>query len=253
MKFNLSSAKIALIIGAGHGIGLALIKQLLTNFSHIHCIATYRNKDNATSLIELNQQNQHNLSIYKLDPTNDAELKSFFSKIIKEAKLDLCINCCGLLHTDKITPEKSLKDINKQQLLDYFEVNAIITPLLAKYAKSCFSTQKPSVFATISAKVGSIEDNALGGWYGYRASKAALNMFIKNIAIEFKQSQLKTIVYALHPGTTITNLSQPFLSHIKHQVFTAEDTAKHLINIINDASIEKSGSFLSWDNTSIPW
>jgi NAD(P)-dependent dehydrogenase (short-subunit alcohol dehydrogenase family) len=110
-----------------------------------------------------------------------------------------------------------------------------------------------SVFATISAKVGSISDNRLGGWYAYRASKAALNMFIKNIAIEFARNKKKIILLSLHPGTTKTELSEPFTKNTKYQLHTPIETAKNLLSVIENKTLDDSGKFFSWDGEELPW
>jgi NAD(P)-dependent dehydrogenase (short-subunit alcohol dehydrogenase family) len=129
----------------------------------------------------------------------------------------------------------------------------VITPLLAKHFFELLKHKKPSVFAAISAKVGSIQDNQMGGWYGYRASKAALNMFLKNIALEFERRNAKTLVLALHPGTTVTELSKPFIAKTKYTLHTPEQTADNLLAVINEQDISSNKRFLSWDQTELPW
>jgi len=111
-----------------------------------------------------------------------------------------------------------------------------------------------SIFTTISAKVGSIEDNYLGGWYGYRASKSALNMFLKNIAIEYNRVSKKTIVVALHPGTTDTKLSKPFQGNVvPEKLFSVERCTSQLLSIINALNKDDHGKFFSWDGSILPW
>ena len=109
------------------------------------------------------------------------------------------------------------------------------------------------MLVTISAKVGSISDNKLGGWYGYRASKSALNMFIKNISIEYKNRKAPCIALAIHPGTTDTELSKPFIARSKLTIHTPEQTAENILNVIDSKRLEDSGKFLSWDGTEIAW
>ncbi len=111
-----------------------------------------------------------------------------------------------------------------------------------------------SIFASISAKVGSIEDNRLGGWYGYRASKAALNMFLKTIAIEYSRRCPKTIVVALHPGTTDTRLSQPFQKNVPpEKLFPVSKTVNLLLEVLAGLKLADSGEFFSWDGSRLPW
>ncbi|MEI2422642.1 SDR family NAD(P)-dependent oxidoreductase, partial [Arthrospira platensis SPKY2] len=110
------------------------------------------------------------------------------------------------------------------------------------------------VFATISAKLGSIGDNHLGGWYGYRASKAALNMLMRTVAIEYSRKSPQTIVVMLHPGTTDTELSQPFQKNVTpEKLFSVNRTVQQLLDVINRLEISHSGQFLSWDGTNLPW
>ncbi len=252
--FDYPSTQNALIIGGGHGIGLALVKHLL-NSTQSNVFVTYHNKERAAPLIEL-CKHESRLTISNMDPTNE-EAISTMSQLMKatlgDHPLDLVINCVGFLHTANQMPEKSLKDIHLDSLLEYFKTNSIVSVLLAKHLKPLFSTKSVGVFATLSARVGSIGDNKLGGWYGYRASKTALNMFMKNIAIEYKQNQLKTCVLSIHPGTTHTALSKPFSAHIKHQIFEDHETATHIMEVIAQANVQNTGSFKHWDNTDIPW
>jgi NAD(P)-dependent dehydrogenase (short-subunit alcohol dehydrogenase family) len=109
-----------------------------------------------------------------------------------------------------------------------------------------------SVFAAISARVGSISDNRIGGSHSYRASKAALNMLLKNFALELQRRNPDGIVMGLHPGTTDTGLSKPFQSGLNHDLFTQPEAAAHLLTVINSATPENSGQVLAWDGQIIP-
>lgn len=140
----------------------------------------------------------------------------------------MILNTVGVLHSSTLGPEKSLREISFATLTESFQVNAFLTPLIAKHAKPCLDRKGPFLMAALSAMVGSIADNSSGGWYSYRASKTALNMFIKNISLEFKRSFPESIVLAIHPGTTDTGPSRPFSKNVKHQIWTAEQTAQHL-------------------------
>ena len=250
-NFKLNDVTSALILGAGHGIGLALVKVLLKK-DNIKIYATYRNQEKANELLELNDSS-NNLHIARVDPINEEKLDEFIDLIKTQTDcLDLVINSIGTLH-EEYQPERSLKDINIKQLQHYFTVNSIITPVIAQKVAPLLSKKSISVFTTISAKVGSIEDNKIGGWYGYRASKAALNMFLKNISIEFSRKRLKSIVLAIHPGTTITELSKPFISNTKYQLHTPEDTAQNILKVLEDKTLDNNGEFYSWDGESIKW
>ena len=153
-----------------------------------------------------------------------------------------------------LLPEKSLRQINAENLIYSFQVNSIGAVLLAKHLMPLFKKSQRSVFASISAKVGSIGDNRLGGWYGYRASKSALNMFLKTTAIEYSRRCPKTIVVALHPGTTDTRLSAPFQKNVPPgKLFPVEHTVDLLSKVIAGLEQKDSGEFFSWDGSKLPW
>ena len=172
-------------------------------------------------------------------------------KLAKEiSNIDLCINTIGFLHNEQYQPEKSLRDINVDQLVHSFKVNTIITPLILKHLKNKFTDS--SAYLVLGAKVGSIADNQMGGWYGYRASKTALNMILKNISIEFKRSKKGIRVLCFHPGTTETELSKPFLAGIKHKVWEVQEASDNLIKLIEKVYPENE-LFYFWDGEVLPW
>ena len=143
------------------------------------------------------------------------------------------------------------------------QVNCVPTLLLAKHAVPLFresrlnqkiSDASTKIFATVSAKVGSIEDNRLGGWHSYRASKAALNMCLKNLSIEWQRQLPDVCVASLHPGTTDTPLSKPFQKNVPvNSLFDSSYTATRLIEILGSLSPEQTGGFWSWDGKQLPW
>ncbi len=241
-----------LIAGAGHGIGLALCNELLQNFPQVEKVfATYHRRESATGLFNLEKKFSSRLVTFQWNARTDA-LDKIVSRV--ENDLDLLMNCIGFLHSPEIAPEKSLKDIDHTSLLTQFSINSCVTPLLAKaFFPLMGGDEKSAVFAALSAKVGSIEDNQIGGWYGYRASKAALNMFIKTLSIEAARSRKKIHCLAIHPGTTRTELSSPFLGGVKHQVWTPEETAKHILDVCAKLAPGESGVFKNWDGQALPW
>lgn len=242
-----------LILGAGHGIGFALAEEILNRNPSVNIYSTYRESEKAQQLLEFRQK-FNNLYAYQCDVADEACLNILFDDLkTKTTHFDLVINSVGLLHNENISPEKSLKDIKAQDLMEYFRVNALVTPLVAKNLKAFMRKDQITCFASISAKVGSIADNKMGGWYGYRASKAALNMFIKNIAIEFGRSYKKSFVMAIHPGTTITELSQPFIKNTPYKLHTANETAKNILQVISNCNENSNGKFYSWDGEELPW
>ncbi|MBF2055789.1 MAG: SDR family NAD(P)-dependent oxidoreductase [Cyanobacterium sp. T60_A2020_053] len=250
-----SKTKNVLIVGATQGIGFGFVQQLI-NDSHINKIyATYRNTNNASQLLAMANNFPDKLQCLQGDVTQESNIINIIESIKTDTNnLHLVINCVGVLHEDNLQPEKSLKYINTENLLRYFTVNSIPTVLFAKHLLPLFKHQEGSIFACISAKVGSIEDNRLGGWYGYRASKSALNMFIKNISIEYSRVSKKTIVVALHPGTTDTNLSQPFQNNVPpEKLFSVQRCTQQLLTIINNLTIDDHGKFFSWEGAVLPW
>ena len=149
-------------------------------------------------------------------------------------------------------PEKSLRDLSSDKFHRIFEVNTITPALIAKYFLRKLNKEKTSIFTALSARVGSISDNQLGGWYAYRASKAALNMIIKNAAIEVARENKKAIIVGLHPGTVDSDLSKPFQGHVADKnLFTPEYSAEKLLKVLEDLSPEKTGKCFAWDGKEI--
>lgn len=245
----------ALIVGASQGIGLGFVKNLLQDNGIIKIYATYRNPDSASELISLQSEYSQKLVCLPMDITQESQISAGVEKIISEVdKLHLVVNCVGILHEGEIQPEKSLRQINPENLMRYFQVNSIGGILLAKHLQPLFKHKEKNIFACISAKIGSIGDNRLGGWYGYRASKAALNMFMRTTAIEYSRRCPKTIIVTLHPGTTDTNLSQPFQRNVPpEKLFPVERTVKQLLDVIAKLTPADSGEFFSWDGSRLPW
>lgn len=241
-----------LIVGASRGIGLGFVRQLLLDSRVTKIYATYRNPDSETELINFASAK---IIPLRLDITEESQIATAVAKIKSEiTQLHLVINCVGILHEDNWQPEKSLRQIESDRLIRYFQVNSIGSLLLAKHLLPLLQHKQPSIFAAISAKVGSIGDNQLGGWYGYRASKAALNMFIKTVAIEYSRKSPQTVVVTLHPGTTDTNLSQPFQKNVvPEKLFTVERTVEQLLAVLSNLTLKDSGKFFSWDGSVLPW
>jgi NAD(P)-dependent dehydrogenase (short-subunit alcohol dehydrogenase family) len=253
---NLQKAgKNTLIVGASGGIGFEFVRQLLADPDIEHIFATYRRPESAIALFKLRTQFPDRLHCLPMDITLESEIVQGISAIAAQIpRLHLVVNCVGILQEDSLKPEKSLKQLNADHLLRYFQVNSIGTALLAKYLLPLLKHDETSIFASISAKVGSIGDNQLGGWYGYRASKAALNMFIKTVAIEYKRVAPKAIAVALHPGTTDTELSKPFQRNVPpEKLFSPERTVQQLLAIIRQLTPEQSGQFFAWDGSLLPW
>ncbi|AKG23644.1 SDR family NAD(P)-dependent oxidoreductase [Calothrix sp. 336/3] len=244
-----------LILGASQGIGLSLVKQLLAESQVNRVYATYCHPESATELFSLQATYPDKLFCHQLDITEESQIVDFVKFLQQDIQqLHLGINCVGFLHDAIQQPEKSLKQINSDNLLRYFQINSIGAVLLAKHLLPLWKHGDRSVFVSISAKVGSIGDNHLGGWYGYRASKAALNMFMRTVAIEYARVSPRTIVITYHPGTTDTRLSRPFQKNVPpEKLFSPERTASQLLQLITKLEMPDSGQFFSWDSSKLPW
>lgn len=245
----------ALVVGASRGIGLGFVKHLLQTDNFTRIFAAYRRPETATALLQLAEIHTQRLHCLPLEITDEAQMAGSLASIQSlTPRLHFVINCVGFLHDDQIRPEKSLQQLNAEHLLRYFLVNSIGAVLLAKQLLPLLRHDQPSLFATLSAKIGSIEDNRLGGWYGYRASKAALNMFLKTAAIEYSRKSKNTLLVMLHPGTTDTQLSQPFQRGVPpEKLFSVDRTVAQLIAVLSQLKTEDHGGFFSWDGSRLPW
>ena len=225
------------IFGCSGAIGKAL------------CIE-YRNKQNIDNIIAYSRSGEefeNNLiKSIKIDYCNDQSLTEAASSL--EIKLDIIIVAIGALNN----PEKSIRDLSAEKFLDMFNANTIPTALIAKYFLPCLYRDRTTKFASISARVGSIQDNELGGWYSYRASKSALNMILKGLSIEQQRSNHDSIIFGLHPGTVDSKLSRPFQKKNK-EYFSPEFSAKKLVNVIDTKTVDDNGKIFAWDNTIIPY
>ncbi len=187
----------------------------------------------------------------QMDACVEQEVAAVFDRV---QKLDGIINTIGLLHGDNVNPEKSITRLDPSSLEKTLAVNVTPTLLLAKYARKVLKDSGRSWFASISGRVGSISDNELGGWYSYRASKAALNMALKTLAIEWRFALPRCTVASLHPGTVRSPLSEPFTKRATpEKLFTPAESAAHLKKVLLGISPAESGRFWSWDGAEIPW
>lgn len=241
-----------LIAGGSGGIGLAFVRYFLLQ-SNTFVFATFRSQ--SSQIKALAEDYAGRVHYLKMDITKEEDITAITEAIKQKTdRLHYVINCIGFLQDDNIQPEKNLRALNSDNLIRYFQVNSIGAVLLAKHLVPLFKHPQRSVFATISAKVGSIGDNKLGGWYGYRASKAALNMFMRTVAIEYQRTCPNTIVVLLHPGTTDTNLSRPFQANVpQEKLFTPDRAVAQLMTILPKLSTAQTGTFWSWDGTELPW
>lgn len=230
------------IIGQG-AIGSAITTELAERYPDA-VIYTFSRKPIAT--------NAPNLSAHHIDYHDEKSIEVSAALAANSAPLDAVIVTTGMLHDENIMPEKSLRDLSAEKFQHLFQANTITPALIAKHFLPKLNRENHSVFAALSARVGSISDNHLGGWYAYRASKAALNMIIKNAAIEIGRRNKQSIVVGLHPGTVDSNLSKPFQTHVAEgKLFTADYSAKKLITVLNNLTQEESGKCFAWDGMEI--
>ena len=185
-----------------------------------------------------------------IDYFDPASIESSALSLATQAPFQLIINTIGALHSDSFMPEKRLDDLNAEQLHQMMQINAIGPALTLRHFSKLLDPQH-SVMVTLSAKVGSIEDNRLGGWYSYRASKAALNMLLKTAAIEFGRTKPNAVLIALHPGTVNSDLSKPFRGQQIGR--PASDAVADMFKVIDGLTKEDSGSFLTYSGEKLPW
>ncbi len=170
-------------------------------------------------------------------------------------ELHLVIVATGVLHDGfTLQPEKSWSDLNGSSMQTAFQVNTIGPALVAKHFLPLLARNRKTIFAALSARVGSIGDNHLGGWYAYRASKAALNMIIKTLSLELIRRNPNAVCVGLHPGTVDTPLSKPFQSGVAQQkLFSPRQSALHLLNLFDCLGPQDSGNVYAWDASRVPF
>jgi NAD(P)-dependent dehydrogenase (short-subunit alcohol dehydrogenase family) len=189
-----------------------------------------------------------------IDIERESSIAAAAEGIRDGAPLRLILVATGLLHAAGHQPEKTYRSLDPELLAKSFRVNATGPALVAKHMLPLLPKTGKSIFAVISARVGSIQDNRLGGWYGYRASKAALNQLTRTLAVELRRQKPDAICVALHPGTVDTALSQPFQGGVEDgRLFTPAYAAGRLLSVLNDLSAADSGGFFAWDGQPIPF
>lgn len=246
----------ALVQGASRGIGLEFVRQLLAQPAVGRVFAGCRAPDRAEELVAL-AASEPRLQVVPLDVTDEASIAQASATVAGATdRLHLILNCAGILHggAAALAPEKRLADVRPEALAASFAVNAFGPLLVAKHFEQLLAHRERAVFASISARVGSIGDNRLGGWYAYRGAKAAQNMFTRTLAIEWSRSRRNVVCVALHPGTTDTGLSRPFQANVPpDKLFSPERTVRHLLDVINGLTPADTGRFYAWDGSEIPW
>jgi NAD(P)-dependent dehydrogenase (short-subunit alcohol dehydrogenase family) len=226
----------AVVIGAAGGIGAALVAALLEEgaFAAVHGFA------------RSSTGGDH------IDLEDEASIAAAAERVSRGPAPALVIVATGLLHNGPQGPEKSFRELDPAWLARNFAVNAIGPALIAKHFLPLMPRTGRGVFAVLSARVGSISDNKLGGWYGYRASKAALNMLVCTLAIEEKRRNDRALVVALHPGTVDTDLSRPFQGNVRPgTLFTPDRAALQLLDTLDGLRPPDSGKLFDYEGNEI--
>lgn len=227
------SNSLAIIIGASGGIGAAIQDMLIAGGQFSEIWGTARKGPR------------------QLDLTEEASIAELAAQARTSGMdLRLVFDASGYLHGPQGGPEKSWSAIDQGAMAHQFAINAIGPALLMKHFLPLLPRQGRSVFATLSAKVGSISDNQLGGWYGYRASKAALNQLVRTASIELARKRPHALCLALHPGTVTTPLSDPFAKN-NVRLQTPAQSAAAMLAVIDQASVDQSGQLLAYDGATI--
>lgn len=225
---------IAVVFGAGGGIGRALVDAL-------------RSADRFEQVVGFSRS-----TTPSIDLLNEASLERAALFASARGEIRLVIDATGFLHDNRHAPEKSWRQLDPTGLARAFAVNAIGPALIMKHVLPLLPRNGKAVFATLSARVGSIGDNRLGGWYAYRASKAALNQLVRTAAVELARRAPEAICIALHPGTVATPLSAPFAT-TGLEVHTPMQAAAHLLEVVDRLTVEGNGGFFDWRGHPVPW
>lgn len=168
--------------------------------------------------------------------------------------LDMVFVASGVLHTPELRPERRLRELDAGAMLEVLRVNAVVPTLVAKHFLPALKRDTRTIFAALSARVGSIGDNRLGGWLSYRASKAALNMALKTIAIEHARTRSRSLVVGLHPGTVDTPLSRPFSSRVPEgKLFSPTESVRYLLRVVDGLDPADTGGVFAWDGSRIEY
>jgi NAD(P)-dependent dehydrogenase (short-subunit alcohol dehydrogenase family) len=234
----------ALVFGASGGIGSAFVQALAGDD---RCASVH-----ATSRQSL-PETEKTIPLL-CDITEEASIQAAVEQARTQSPPDLVIVATGMLHGATQNPEKTFRTLDPITLAKAYAINAIGPALIAKHVLPHLPRDRKTVFAALSARVSSLSDNHTGGWHAYRASKAALNMLVRNCAIELAMRNKLSVCVTLHPGTVDTALSKPFQSGLPaKQLFTPAQSASHLLTVIDQLTPNDTGQLFAWDGKSIPF
>jgi NAD(P)-dependent dehydrogenase (short-subunit alcohol dehydrogenase family) len=225
------TAQTAIIVGANGGIGAALAAELAQRGE---VFALSRSSKPAIQLLD------------------ESSISGAASELAQSGVSPrLIVVATGVLHKDSKGPEKALRELDPEWMIESYRLNAIGPALIAKHFLPLMPRQGRICFAVLSARVGSISDNNLGGWHSYRASKAALNMLVRNISLEWQRKNPQAIIVGLHPGTVETPLSGPFKGNPAHERFAPDKAAGQLLDVLDALNPEQSGQLFAYDGAVI--
>lgn len=234
-RFIADTPQTVLVVGATGGIGQAYCEQILALMPGVKLIRMARGVDKLATLSQPTQD-------IAIDLTDESNIEAAVAQLPEKAEVDWVFVATGWLHDDRYQPEKSYRSLTADHLQVSYQINAFGPALLIKALLARLNPKNSIVFGVLTARVGSISDNRMGGWYSYRSSKAALNMLIKNFAIECSRSRRPVAIIGLQPGTTDTALSAPFQRSVSPEnLQSPEYTAKQLIKVMAASTASDSG------------
>ncbi len=234
------------VFGAHGGIGQAFVSALSDQPHVAHLTAISRiAPDLRTDTIRT----------LTFDLRDEASIADAAAALAANGPLHLAIVATGVLHdeTHSLRPERSWRSLDADSLLHSYHINAVGPALIAKHVLPLLDKERKAGFAALSARVGSIGDNRLGGWHAYRASKAALNQIIRTLSVELARKNPTAFCVGLHPGTVNTNLSQPFQANVpEKKLFDPAFAAHQMLSVLNGLTHRDSGRCFAWDGQPIP-
>jgi NAD(P)-dependent dehydrogenase (short-subunit alcohol dehydrogenase family) len=245
--------KVAYVQGASRGLGLALAGQLAARDDVDWVYASARQPEASEGLRALCAKHGTKISVLEVDVRSELAIGWAAERVASEQEeLHLLICAAGMLHESTTQPEKRFEQITQIAMEHSFAVNAQGPILTARHLLPLMMHGERAVIANVSAHAGSIGDNRLGGWYSYRAAKAAQNMLTHTLAIELRRRAPQVICAALDPGSMDTDLSRPFRRNV-HDLASPDESASRLLALIDELKAEHSGQFLRWDGRVLPW
>ncbi|WP_448217329.1 SDR family NAD(P)-dependent oxidoreductase [Endozoicomonas sp. 2B-B] len=240
-----------LVAGGSGGIGRAFVEEIVHEMPEAQVHATFFRSSPDSKNSPENNNSVNSVQWHRSDLTDADSVEQLADSV---GPIDWIINASGMLHTPTQMPEKSITQIDSDFFHKTMAVNVLSTLFLARYFLKNFKGSECPRFVALSARVGSIEDNRVGGWYSYRASKSALNMVLKTLSHEWRRKKPDGCIVAIHPGTVDTQLTEPFKKNVPpEKLFSSQHSAQRMLEVIRRLSSEQTGQFLAYDGSLIPW